>query len=210
MPKLDGTVVWVRWGLSITAVIVTAWVTGFLAFIWSLPRADENRTPVADGIVVLTGEFERLKVATTLLREGAGERLLVSGVGEGIGKAALRRALGESATGADKAKGDLFSCCIDTGRLAQDTEGNAAEIADWAKSQGYQSICVVTASYHMPRALLEIRRRAPDLSLIPHPVFLDKVVVEQWWAFPGTARALTAEFNKYLIALVRAQLVRAT
>jgi uncharacterized SAM-binding protein YcdF (DUF218 family) len=29
---------------------------------------------------------------------------------------------------------------------------------------------VVTAAYHMPRSLLELRRNLPEVALVPHPV----------------------------------------
>lgn len=205
MPKIGGASTWRRWGLSITAIVIGIWVAGFIFFTESLPSA--AKTPRAtEGIVVLTGEGERLTAAVQLLRASVGQRLLVSGVGQGIGEASLRKVLGLSVTQAPGEE-DIFSCCIDMGHQARDTEGNASEAVAWAERHGYKSLCVVTASYHMPRALLEIRRLAPHLELVPFPVFPDHLVVSRWWAFPGTTLALAAEYNKYLIARIRAVLV---
>ena len=50
----------------------------------------------------------------------------------------------------------LYDCCVDLGFTAADTVGNARETATWAKSMGYDSLIVVTADYHMPRAMLEL------------------------------------------------------
>ena len=198
---------WLIGGLILAAVFAASWLAGFLLFTSTLPVPPGEHPPASDGIVVLTGEGERLTAAVGLLRSGSGQRLLVSGVGEGIGETSLRRVLGLSVElGEDEE--DIFTCCIDMGREAQDTEGNAAEAAIWAERHGYASLCVVTASYHMPRALLEIRRRAPGLELLPYPVFPEQVVVERWWANPGTARTLVAEYNKYLVVAARAYLFR--
>lgn len=209
MPKIGSIGAFGRWGLSLTAIVIGLWAAGFLFFTASLPSAAVYPIQVTDGIVVLTGEGKRLTAAVGLLRGGAGQRLLVSGVGQGIGEASLRRVLGLSAT-QDVSEKDLFACCIDMGHQARDTEGNASEAVAWAKTHGYASLCVVTASYHMPRALLEIRRLAPHLKLVPYPVLPDNFVINKWWAFPGTAWALAAEYNKYLIALARAQILRSS
>lgn len=205
MPKIGSASAWRLWGLSITVIVIGTWAVGFVFFTESLPSAAE--TPQAtDGIVVLTGEGERLTAAVRLLRGSVGRRLLVSGVGQGIGEASLRKVLGLSAA-QGPGEEDIFSCCIDMGHQARDTEGNALEAVAWAERHGYKSLCIVTASYHMPRALLEIRRLAPHLELVPFPVFPDHLVVSKWWAFPGTALALAAEYNKYLIAQIRAVLI---
>ena len=205
MSKLGSAGAWGRRGLSLVLILIGAWAVSFVIFTGSLQRANKP-TQGADGIVVLTGEGSRLTVAVALLRGGGGQRLLVSGVGQGIGEAALRKALGLSAT-RNAGEKDIFSCCIDMGHQAKNTEGNAAEAAAWAKSHGYGSLYIVTASYHMPRALLEIRRQAPRLKLVPHPVFPDNIIVNRWWAFPGTALTLATEYNKYLISRARVLLI---
>src|SRR5690606_842180 len=59
---------------------------------------------------------------------------------------------------------------ITLGRIATSTRGNGQEIGEWARQKGIGSLRVVTAGYHMPRALLELRRNMPDVILLPHPV----------------------------------------
>ncbi|MDP9095145.1 MAG: YdcF family protein, partial [Pseudomonadota bacterium] len=59
---------------------------------------------------------------------------------------------------------------ITLGRAATDTVGNAAETAAWAQRYGLRSLIVVTAGYHMVRALDEIDRFIPGLELRPMPV----------------------------------------
>jgi uncharacterized SAM-binding protein YcdF (DUF218 family) len=59
---------------------------------------------------------------------------------------------------------------ITLGRTATSTRGNGMEIGNWAREHGIASLRVVTAGYHMPRSLLELRRNLPDVTLVPHPV----------------------------------------
>jgi uncharacterized SAM-binding protein YcdF (DUF218 family) len=51
-----------------------------------------------------------------------------------------------------------------------DTAENATETADWVRANGLQSLIVVTAGYHMKRALTEMARVLPDVTLYPAPV----------------------------------------
>ncbi len=67
-------------------------------------------------------------------------------------------------------------------------------------------IRVVTAAYHMPRTMAEIRHYAPSLTLIAHPVYPDNVKIDRWWAYRGTAGVLATEYNKYVVSLIRLRL----
>jgi uncharacterized SAM-binding protein YcdF (DUF218 family) len=58
---------------------------------------------------------------------------------------------------------------------------------------------VVTSDFHIRRSLLEIRRVAPDLVLVPHPVFSERVRPELWWRDLASARILSKEFNKLIV-----------
>jgi uncharacterized SAM-binding protein YcdF (DUF218 family) len=95
-----------------------------------------------------------------------------------------------------------FTCCVDIDHSAN-TIGNAVETRRWMKARGFQSVIVVTANYHMPRALAELAHELPDVALVPHPVISDKVRIETWWENPETARLLFWEYVKYIVAKVR-------
>lgn len=114
------------------------------------------------GIAVLTGGPERVEAGLGLLLAREGGRLIVSGVAPEAGLADLARRAGlEAADLADR---------TDLGREATSTRGNAREVAAWARAAGIREITVVTAGFHMPRALLELRRALPEAALRPHPV----------------------------------------
>ena len=97
----------------------------------------------------------------------------------------------------------LFNCCVDLGWKAENTLGNAEETAAWARSKGYRRIIVVTADFHMPRALLELRAVMPEAAFIPHPVATEQFTARDWERRPRTARFMIGEYNKYLVVLAR-------
>ncbi len=185
---------WLTLGLRLGLAVFLMWCGGLLWFALKLPDQVEQPGRRTDGIAVLTGGGERIRVAVELMSKGMAGRLMISGVNRDVGRETLRRL----ASGSAKA----FECCVDVGREALDTAGNAVEIARWAKQHDYRSLRVVTASYHLPRSLLELRRVAGDLELVAHPVFPQSVKLDRWWAWPGTLSLIAGEYGKYLLSLL--------
>ena len=176
-----------------------AWLLGFFRFADDVadlqPAAPERTT---DAIVVLTGGSERLAAGFDLLADQRAHKLFISGVYRGVEVHELlqrSRAL----------PGDL-TCCIVLGHTADDTESNAVETAAWMGEENYRSLRLVTANYHMPRSLIEFRRRLPEAEILPFPVVPQNVHTGDWWRWPGTALLMAGEYNKYLAAWVRARL----
>jgi uncharacterized SAM-binding protein YcdF (DUF218 family) len=172
------------------------WIGGYLHFVANLPTEVLEPDRETDGIVVLTGSPNRLFEGLDLLRAGRGKRLLFSGVDRTNTREALKQALNENS--------QVFDCCVDLGWEARDTVGNAAEIARWARENGYKSLRVVTAHHHMPRSLVEIRRALPEVELVAHPVFPRREV-----PLPLPQRLMgwlqtVGEFGKYFVSLLRA------
>jgi uncharacterized SAM-binding protein YcdF (DUF218 family) len=192
--KFDGRAVRVTaYSLLIAAALI--WLVGFVQFVISLPRDAAPPLSKSDGIVMLTGGPDRLSAAMALLSAGMANRLLVSGVHAETSRDDLR-ALVES----DKSK---FDCCVDLDWAAQNTEGNAIETSRWANKNGYQSLIIVTAGFHMPRSMLEMRRAMPNVDLTPFPVFPERAPIDDWWFRPGTARLLMWEYTKYATARIQ-------
>ena len=184
--------------LTFIAILVLIWAIGLFAF------ADRVRgfTPApeparADAIVALTGpSAERVNAAIRLLEQDKGQRVLISGVNREVRRQELRALT----PGSNR----LFNCCVDLGFEAENTTGNAQEIAAWAEAKGYDSLIVVTSDYHMPRALTEIRAAAPGVDLTPYAVETPSLDNSRWWKAAVTARRMTLEYMKYLAALARA------
>jgi uncharacterized SAM-binding protein YcdF (DUF218 family) len=178
----------------LTAIILVALAYGlvFAAWVSTLPATPEV-LPEADGVVVLTGGSPRLDAAVALFEKGVGKRLLISGVAPSTSRETLK----EVTHG-----GPRFDCCTDLGYSAEDTSGNAAEAADWAHGHNYHSVVVVTARYHMPRALHDFRATMPDVTLLSWPVDQENVDLSGWWRHPNTVQLLHREFAKYLASLL--------
>ena len=184
--------------LTFIAILVLIWTIGLFAF------ADRVRgfTPApeptrADAIVALTGpSAERVNAAIRLLEQDKGQRVLISGVNREVRRQELRALT----PGSNR----LFNCCVDLGFEAEDTIGNAQEIAAWAEAKGYDSLIVVTSDYHMARALTEIRAAAPGVELTSYAVETPSLDNSRWWRAAVTARRMTLEYMKYLAALARA------
>lgn len=151
--------------------------------------------PVADGIVALTGGEARIAEAVRLLSQKKGKRLLITGVNPQTKKEELQRLLDDGS--------ELFDCCIDLDHNARDTIGNAEETHEWVEEQGFTSLIVVTSSYHMPRALVELGRELPGVRLHPYPVTPPSSQLDAWWSHPGTLKLLLSEYVKYIPAVLR-------
>ncbi|NNE39967.1 MAG: YdcF family protein [Marinicaulis sp.] len=173
------------------------WMVGFAAFISKLPAAETNRVEAADAVIVYTGgRGGRIVAGMSIFADGAGERMLISGVH----KDTSRERLFELWGGPE----DRFSCCVDIGREARSTIGNAVEAGAWIKANEFNSAILVTSEYHMPRAIVESRAKMPGVNIIPYVVASDYLNAEgrpqsseAWWR-------LAREYTKYLAARVKA------
>lgn len=173
-------------------VALAAWVAGLFGFVNSIPRHPQQSQEKTDAIVVLTGGTLRLEQGLTLLSEKMAKKLFVSGVHRGVD---VQQLIDKS-----RRSPELIDCCIVLGYAADHTAGNARETAEWMSKQGYTSLRLVTASYHMPRSLVEFRYAMPKVRIIPNPVFPENVKVDEWWRWPGTATLIVGEYNKFLVA----------
>jgi uncharacterized SAM-binding protein YcdF (DUF218 family) len=104
-----------------------------------------------------------------------------------------------------KAVRRLYDCCVDLGFTAADTVGNARETAAWAQAMRYTSLVVVTADYHMPRAMLELRAvlRGTGIETQTYAVATPALKSRTWWRSPRAARLMVVEYCKYLAILGR-------
>ncbi|MGH7025597.1 MAG: YdcF family protein [Caulobacteraceae bacterium] len=184
-------------GLAAVLVVLLIWAAGLVEFGDRVAGLTPPNEPApADGIVALTGGSDlRLEAAANLLESGKGKRLLVSGVDRRATRGDLW-----TVTGAAK---PLFDCCVDLGFTAADTLGNARETAQWAKAMNYRSLILVTADYHMPRALIELKAAMPGASITPYPVATPSLDARHWAATTIGAKRMTLEYCKYLVILAR-------
>lgn len=166
-----------------------AWAGGFALYLIEVETAaSPNPMPRADGIIVLTGGDNRVSAALALLAQRDAPRLLISGAGRGT-------YLGDF-TSDDISATTRYAGDITLGHTANTTYGNALEAADWVHDYHLRTVIVVTADYHMPRAMLEMHRHLPGITLIPAPVrppAMDDLFSR------STIRLLTNEYTKFLV-----------
>ena len=190
--------------MTLIAVVALMWLVGLFAFAERVRGLTPPPEPArADAIVALTGpSAERVNAAIRLLEQDKGQRVLISGVNREVRRQELRALT----PGSNR----LFNCCVDLGFEAEDTVGNAQEIAAWAEAKGYDSLIVVTSDYHMARALTEIRAAAPGVALTAYAVETPSLDNSRWWRAAVTARRMTLEYMKYLAALGRVAVGKVT
>lgn len=185
---------WLRRLVILAVIAALVWLGGLIWYAGRIPLPGPPPAGDTEAIVVLTGGSSRLGEGLRLLGEGRALKLFVSGVYRGVD---VRMLLQMAAR-----KPDNVECCITLGYAAADTAGNARETAAWMAEQGYRSLRLVTASYHMPRSLLEFHRAMPEFDIVAHAVYPERFRHADWWRWPGSTALVISEFNKYLAALV--------
>ena len=164
---------------GVVALAVAVLASGYLWFL-HLTSQPSDLPPHADGIVAFTGGAGRVETALRLLAENRADRLLLSGIGGGAELTELAHRTGR----------------VTLGRNATTTRGNAQETAAWVDGHDIHSLIVVTASYHMPRALTELGRALPGVTLYPAPVHVPENARR-----PGVPlRIMVEEYGKFLAA----------
>lgn len=175
-------------------LILTFLSVGFVSYFSALARYDQVEITSVDAAIVLTGGPDRLTDAARLLSTGVTKHLLISGVG---GRADLDDLIRVAPSLAP-----YSSCCVDLGHQAQNTRGNAEEAALWARDKNYKSLAIVTAGFHLPRAMLEVRALLPDRTLYPYRAGLP-IREQLFYGRFSTLYAIALEPIKYMAALVR-------
>ena len=170
-------------------------IIGFIVFANGIDREQGEPQQTADGIAVLTGGVSRIDRAMALLAAGKAKRVLITGVNRTTTVEELKQLASQG--------GQYFTCCVDIDKEARNTIDNATETSEWVALHHYRSIIVVTSNYHMPRALAELARVLPGVTLIPYAVVDNNVHLELWWTYPGSTKLLLSEYLKYLPALGR-------
>jgi uncharacterized SAM-binding protein YcdF (DUF218 family) len=191
--------------VGLSACIAAGILTCTAGFAWFLHLADSRaQAPAhADGIVAFTGGPERVETALRLLADGRADRLLLSGIGGGAELTELAHRAGVDPL--------PLAARVTIDRIAATTKGNALATADWARSNDIHSLLVVTAAYHMPRALTELARTLPGVTLHPLPVAPPeqstepplRLMAEEYIKFLATATGLTTVLPEREPTLVR-------
>lgn len=168
------------------------WACGFIVFTGVVSGMMEpQKAGSTDAIIVLTGGTNRVSRGLDLLAEGKAQSLFISGVHKDVRQSELLQLWGY--------KKPLPDCCITLGREAGNTIGNAREARKWVEETSPRSIRLVTATYHMPRALLEFRHALPEIEIVAHPVIPENFQPRnaEFW------KLCFLEYHKWIMSAVR-------
>ena len=181
--------------LIIAVVVFAFWAYGLISFVKQIPASVLDIDSKTDAIVVLTGGSRRFDESLRLLYEQKAQKLFVSGVGVDTDlNSMLLLSAYVPKNIAELAKN------IELGYDAQNTKGNAEEVAKWVQKNNIKSIRLVTGNYHLKRSIIEFNKVMPDIKIIPHPVTPEQFSLDQWWTSSAMKKLLVTEYNKYLVA----------
>lgn len=182
------------------------WLTGLFAFAHDLKQEEaigqsHMQSVVAgkkaDTIIVLTGGSMRIERGLELLDGEAASNLFISGVYKGTEVRELLDLWKDN-------KEDL-NCCIHLGYEAEDTEGNAKEVSEWMLRNKFTSAYVITANYHMKRALYLFNQDEILQALDLYPIYVTPkdFNLQNWRKSKKIRKIIINEYHKYLYAKLK-------
>lgn len=172
-------------------IAASLWLAGYLHYAVGLSAMASQKERLSydqktDAIIVLTGGPDRINTGLDMLAGGVAPRLFISGVNRNVTLEKLLALWNHDITD--------VPCCVILGHEARNTNENAREARDWVMNNDIDTIRLVTADYHMKRALVEFRHALPELSVIPYPVISNR---------KRPFMLLLNEYNKMLFAWLR-------
>ena len=181
---------------TITFFLLIVWIGGLFYFGYSINHYQTDTSSHTDAIIVLTGGRNRIAEASKLLNKKMADKLFISGVDKNTNLKNIQKT--------KKIKQSSMRD-IEIGRQATDTESNAEETLSWVNSHHIASIRLVTSNYHMPRSMLEFRHLMPEIEIIMHPVYSERIE-KKWWTSWQTFSLIFKEYNKFIFKLIQYQL----
>lgn len=154
----------------------------------SQPYQPKQKT---DALVVLTGGDGRIEEGFRLWKDGLSANIFISGVHPDVSRDTILSKWTHSDT--------LPKCCLEIDNKATTTMENAIETEKWVQAQGVRSIRLITADFHMNRALIELKQTIPNVKILPHPVSSSEAQIERSWFW----YMIFIEYNKILYRLVQ-------
>lgn len=150
----------------------------------------------ADVIIAVSGgdTVARTQRAIDLYDAGWAELLIFSGAASdksGPSNAEVMRAQALSQGVPESA--------IEIEELSETTKENAENTEDILRDSDIRSAILVTSRYHMKRALLEFRTRAPDITFRASPSDIDNQWSAFWWTTPYGWYLAVSELVKIII-----------
>lgn len=172
-----------------------AWLGGLVWFIDDMAQTPPQHPEKTSAIAVLTGGNNRIAEGLRLLSQDKSDKLIISGVQRGAPLASVVRWSGY--------KGPVNQRKIHLDYKSTTTVENAQNVAKWAQKQKLKTLRLVTANYHMKRALIEFNQYMKGVRIIPHAVNPLDPVRNAWCKDYKIFCLYLNEYHKYLGAFVR-------
>ena len=181
--------------LVVIFTLLALWLAGLYGFTRNMTDTAPVTPSSRDAIVVLTGGSNRLETGFDLLDRQIGKKLFISGVYRGVEVKELIKLWSAE-------KKDAMQCCVVLGFEADNTFGNAKETVEWMRRENYTTMYLVTANYHLKRALLAFRIVGPDIDVAPYPVSPKGLDIQNWWRDKTYRSLVIREYMKYLASFI--------
>ena len=127
---------------------------GFFGFLYQAQVSFHRHAGNADAIVAFSGDPQRVRTAGLLLAKGHARKLLVIGQDNGEETATLRITYPA-----------LSACCIRRIPLSRTTSEDALLAQKWVIANEIRSVILVTSTFHVPRAMIELKRALPSMPI---------------------------------------------
>ena len=177
--------------------LIFLWLGGFFWFTLKIQNEKiESINLQTDAIIVFTGSPGRILEGIKLIDSESAPYMYVTGVNLSSLKSTQQWI---------ENKTSKYTCCIELDTAAKNTVGNAKETAKWInEKKTIKSIRLVTASYHILRSYIELKRYiAADIIIIKHPVNDARYPKGKYYRKFSSVLFLSYEYTKYLVSLIR-------
>ena len=160
------------------------------------PTTGSSQCIKADAIVVVSGgdTNARTDEGIKLFKDGWADSIVFSGAAQdksGPSNAATMRLRAINATVPES------SIYVDEGSAT--TEQNAFNTKTIFTNNNYKTIILVTSGYHQRRSGLEFHKESPNVTILNHPVLVDKDWSFWWWLSPRGWWLASGEIVKIII-----------
>ena len=174
------------------AILFVVWTWGLILYAEGIPSDIADPSTHTDAIVVLTGGSKRMRTGLDLLAEGKADKLFISGVHEGVEIPRLMEVAGAPETSFARPRRNGL-------RRPQHRRKRR-------RNGGVDAEQRISVAAFGDRQLSHAEKSAPvspcpaRCDHYPPSGFPDHVKQDKWWRWPGTARLIVGEYNKFLLA----------
>ncbi len=175
--------------------VLLLWLCGIFLFIAQIPEDRDISMEDTDAVVVLTGGSLRLEEGFSIFSASNSQKLLISGIGDGVKVKDLL-----AASNKDNLFRDLGSKIV-LGNIATSTITNAYETKIFMELNNFSSMRLVTSNYHMPRSKLIFQHIIPEKEIVYHPVYSINFRKEGYYISFPSFLMIVNEYNKYLMTI---------